>query len=51
MIAWNDVNRTATIALVAALLLAIPLACPLAKLMLRRAERGSAEERLAMAGK
>lgn len=50
MIAWNDVKRTATIALVAGLLLAVPLACPLAKLMLQRAERGNANERLAAAG-
>jgi competence protein ComGF len=50
MIAWNDVKRTATLALVAGLLLAIPLACPLAKLMLRRSERASGDERWARAG-
>jgi competence protein ComGF len=50
MIAWNDVKRTAALALVAGLLLAIPLACPLAKLILQRSERGNTNERLAAAG-
>jgi hypothetical protein len=50
MIAWNDVKRTATLALVAGLFLAIPLACPLAKLMLPQAERGNANERWTATG-
>jgi hypothetical protein len=50
MIAWNEVKRTATLALVAGLLLAIPLACPLANLILQRSARASANERLATGG-
>jgi hypothetical protein len=50
MITWNDVKRTATLAFVAGLVLAIPLACPLTKLILQRVERNNAQARSAAAG-